>query len=148
MKMFKKNDGFTLVELIVVIAILAILAGVATAGYSAYIKKANNSAVNSELTNLSTAAIIANAEAGQITSITVVSNSDGKNIDVTILADSFAKDFKTDFETSYKVKLTEKKDNDKLVGYTFSKAEFSSWDASDYAAVEGGTVWTGTSWSK
>ena len=38
------HEGFTLVELIIVIAILAILSGVAVAGYSAYIKKANKSA--------------------------------------------------------------------------------------------------------
>ena len=35
------HEGFTLVELIIVIAILAILSGVAVAGYSSYIKKAN-----------------------------------------------------------------------------------------------------------
>lgn len=40
MNMFKKNGGFTLVELIVVIAILAILAGVAVPAYSGYITKA------------------------------------------------------------------------------------------------------------
>ena len=43
MNMFKKNGGFTLVELIVVIAILAILAGVAIPAYSGYIEKANKS---------------------------------------------------------------------------------------------------------
>ena len=37
----RKNDGFTLVELIVVIAILAILAGIAVPAYSGYIEKAN-----------------------------------------------------------------------------------------------------------
>ena len=37
---FKKNGGFTLVELIVVIAILAILAAVAIPAYSGYIEKA------------------------------------------------------------------------------------------------------------
>lgn len=40
MKNFKKNGGFTLVELIVVIAILAILAAVAIPAYSGYIAKA------------------------------------------------------------------------------------------------------------
>ena len=40
MNMFKKNGGFTLVELIVVIAILAILAGIAIPAYSGYITKA------------------------------------------------------------------------------------------------------------
>ena len=39
-----KHEGFTLVELIVVIAILAILAGVAIPAYSGYIKKANEAA--------------------------------------------------------------------------------------------------------
>ena len=43
-KFFKKTEGFTLVELIVVIAILGILAGVGTVGYSGYIKKANMAA--------------------------------------------------------------------------------------------------------
>ena len=43
MNMFKKNGGFTLVELVVVIAILAILAGVAIPAYSGYIEKANKS---------------------------------------------------------------------------------------------------------
>ena len=40
----RANDGFTLVELIVVIAILAILAGVGSVGYAGYIKAANKKA--------------------------------------------------------------------------------------------------------
>ena len=43
-KFFKKTEGFTLVELVVVIAILGILAGVGTVGYSGYVKKANMAA--------------------------------------------------------------------------------------------------------
>ena len=44
MKSMKKTDGFTLVELIVVIAILAILGGVAVPAYSGYVTKANQQA--------------------------------------------------------------------------------------------------------
>lgn len=40
----RANDGFTLVELIVVIAIMAILAGVGTVAYSGYIKASNKGA--------------------------------------------------------------------------------------------------------
>lgn len=43
-KFWKKTEGFTLVELVVVIAILGILAGVGTVGYSGYVKKANMAA--------------------------------------------------------------------------------------------------------
>lgn len=43
-KFWKKTEGFTLVELIVVIAILGILSGVGTVGYSGYVKKANMAA--------------------------------------------------------------------------------------------------------
>ncbi len=40
-KLAKKAEGFTLVELVVVIAILGILAGVAVPAYSGYLTKAN-----------------------------------------------------------------------------------------------------------
>ena len=61
MNMMKKNGGFTLVELIVVIAILAILAGVAVPAYSGYMTKARDAAVLTELDAVKTAAFAANA---------------------------------------------------------------------------------------
>ena len=63
MKNTKK--GFTLVELLVVIAILAILASVAVVGYTAFINKAEESKLNSEIHQIKTminADIMANGE--------------------------------------------------------------------------------------
>ena len=55
MNMFKKNGGFTLVELIVVIAILAILAGVAVPAYTGYIAKAKQAGDMQVLSTVNTA---------------------------------------------------------------------------------------------
>lgn len=75
MTMFKKNGGFTLVELIVVIAILAILAGVAVPAYSGYITKAKDTAVIVELDAIATAAQASKATTGAVNAIAV--GSDG-----------------------------------------------------------------------
>ena len=71
MKMLKKKDGFTLVELIVVIAILAILAGVAIPAYSGYIKKANETADITALSAVKTAVTATYATEGTVTKIEV-----------------------------------------------------------------------------
>ena len=75
MNMFKKNGGFTLVELIVVIAILAILAGVAIPAYSGYITKANETADTTELAAVKTAVQAALATKGEVTAIEVASGA-------------------------------------------------------------------------
>lgn len=76
MNMFKKNGGFTLVELVVVIAILAILAGVAVPAYSGYITKAKDAAVLSELSAVLTAAQAATAMTGaEVAYITVADDA-------------------------------------------------------------------------
>ena len=62
MNMFKKNGGFTLVELIVVIAILAILAAVAIPAYSGYISKAQEANDYTALDSLKTATVFAVTE--------------------------------------------------------------------------------------
>ena len=53
------HEGFTLVELIIVIAILAILSGVAVAGYSSYIKKANMQADKTMIAEIKNALTLA-----------------------------------------------------------------------------------------
>ena len=97
MNMFKKNGGFTLVELIVVIAILAILAGVAIPVYSGYIAKAEETADIAKLDAIKTAATAAVALEGveiktlDVTNTTVVANdgltdAEGNSIEVDILS--------------------------------------------------------------
>ncbi len=111
MKNFKsklaEKAGFTLVELIVVIAILGILAGVAVPSYTGYVKKANDAAVESQLSAIKTAGEA--AAASQNTTLTsIVVNTNG-TIDVdTALTDETAVD--ADFAMFYTTTADEIKD--------------------------------------
>ena len=107
MNMFKKNGGFTLVELIVVIAILAILAGVAIPAYSGYIKKAQDAAAITELDAVATAVQAARAtDSAAITKIVV--SSEGAVTVTPALTDAQKADFKMFYgaETVATAKLT------------------------------------------
>ena len=77
MNMFKKNGGFTLVELIVVIAILAILAAVAVPAYSGYITKAQDAGDSTALASIKTAALgaLATNANGSVEKIVVTSTA-------------------------------------------------------------------------
>ena len=86
MNMFKKNGGFTLVELIVVIAILAILAGVAVPAYSGYITKANQAADYTQLDSVKTAVVFAATEKNASATVTKMTVTEGST-EVAIVAE-------------------------------------------------------------
>ena len=144
MKKLMKKDGFTLVELIVVIAILAILAGVAIPAYSGYITKAQDAAVITELDAIQTAAQGANAAAGEISKIEVETVSEKTQIKVTFTGDATngfdrAAKFGQDFELYYGGKaeapandgsVTITVDNEILDG---SYAEGATWENGEWA---------------
>ena len=92
MNMFKKNGGFTLVELIVVIAILAILAGVALPVYSGYISKAQEAADTQVLSAVNTA--IQAATAIEDDTFTVALDTD-KSVEVTFTKTNVQNDYNT-----------------------------------------------------
>lgn len=75
MNKLKKTEGFTLVELIVVIAILGILATVAVPAYSGYLTKAKEAADIVQLDAVKTAAQAYNAKDGAVTKIVVSGNT-------------------------------------------------------------------------
>ena len=141
MNMFKKNGGFTLVELIVVIAILAILAGVAIPAYSGYITKAKDATVITELDAIQTAAQAANAKYGDVTAIEI--GSDGKTLSFTGVAaeneDEFVKDFKIFYgelkDVNGKLTLTKAVE---LTGTSYENG--AVWSAGKWTAVPKSTT--------
>lgn len=145
MNTMKKNGGFTLVELIIVIAILAILSTGAIAGYSAYIKSANNAAVEAVLSDISTSAVLANAKAGAVTSV-VVEKADNK-LKITVNAANItATGEDSEFVTLFTSSLNATQDTSAKNVFTISLP--SAWDNSKYAeGANPGAYWNGHAWS-
>lgn len=82
----KANNGFTLVELIVVIAILGVLGGVAVPVYSGYVEKANRSADDQLLATINKAYAVACLKNGddmtKLTSAKMDLNADPRTVNV------------------------------------------------------------------
>ena len=88
----RKQDGFSLLELIVVIAILSVLSGMAVVGYAGYLTHARNASAESFLQELRRNLVLANAEAGGIDTIEIEMLGE-QFLFVRVEAACFAEDF-------------------------------------------------------
>ncbi len=81
----KREQGFTLIELMIVVAIIGILAAIAIPQFSAYRAKAFNAAAESDLRNLMTAeeAYFATYQM-YVTSQSQLGNNTSKNVTLTV----------------------------------------------------------------
>ena len=131
----KKDSGFTLVELIVVIAILGILAAVAIPAYTGYITKANEAADITQLDAILTAAQSALATKGAVSEVTYTVSgnavtakvgSDSYTLTDTIFTDTYDDDFAT-YITISTVNLKHKNSAGKAVASATWKANDSAW---------------------
>ena len=145
MNTFKKNGGFTLVELIIVIAILAILSTGAIAGYSTYIKSANDAAVEAVLSDVYTSAVLANATSDAITEILVEENNGTWTI--TVKANNFAAEEGATFAELFNGSLGTTGDFDEDGNYvaTLSNVK-ANWEASKTYATKD-AKWTAGKWN-
>lgn len=65
MKVGKQQQGFTIVELLIVVVVIAILAAITIVSYNGITSQANDTAVQSDLRNVGMAAMQIQAESGE-----------------------------------------------------------------------------------
>ncbi len=138
MNTVKKTDGFTLLELIIVIAILAILSCVAVVGYSAYIDRANDSNAEQFMANIYQHAVLANAKAGGVEKVSFQTRGD--NVMVVFTLEAANESFGADFQKAYGC--------DKKPDSNAANTEFwveipapAGWESSEAGKPTSGCAW-------
>ena len=146
MNTMKKNGGFTLVELIIVIAILAILSTGAIAGYSRYINNANKTAMEAILSDIQTSAILANADAGKVGSIVVTegATSNGKVTLTVVVAPEDGKTLSTSFGANFAITGAQVVNPSTAGTFQFTlSVSANAWEATTLKTVQSGPLLVG-----